>query len=92
MKLSIIITNFNEAGTIQELLNRVWLLPLPGFEKELVLVESNSADGSRHIVQKFAEEKQDAKTGTVKLILEARPSGKGHAVRRGASQLHITRI
>ena len=41
------------------------------------MVESNSTDGSREIAQYYAE------AGCVKLVLEERPRGKGHAMRAG---------
>src|SRR6266704_1704303 len=53
MKVSIIIAVYNEASTVATLLNRVWAQPLPETSKEIVIVESNSTDGSREIVADF---------------------------------------
>jgi glycosyltransferase involved in cell wall biosynthesis len=48
-----------------------------GFDKELIIVESNSTDGTRELVQTYQHH------DGVRIILESRPRGKGHAVRQG---------
>lgn len=53
MKVSILISVYNEAATVATLLERVWTQPLPGITKEIIIVESNSNDGSREIVADF---------------------------------------
>lgn len=80
MKVSIIIPVYEEARTVAELLDEVSKQPLP-IDREFVIVESNSKDGSRAIVESFAKEKNAAVSGSVQLILEERPRGKGYAVR-----------
>ena len=50
---------------------------IPGFDIEICLVESNSTDGTRDEVLQYAEHPR------VRLLLEDRPAGKGHAVRKG---------
>lgn len=77
-KLSIIIPIYNERNTVEELLSKVYNLQIEGLEKELVLVEDNSKDGTREIVQQFCESHPDCK-----LILNDIPRGKGYAVRMG---------
>lgn len=78
--LSIIIPVYNEKNTVQELLNTVYQKDLAALEldREIIIIESNSTDGTREITERFAEEHSD-----VKLILEDKPKGKGHAVRNG---------
>jgi hypothetical protein len=78
--LSVIIPIYNEKSTALELLNTVYCKNLENFDlsKEIIIVESNSSDGTREIAKQFAEEHHD-----VKLILEDKPLGKGHAVRSG---------
>jgi glycosyltransferase involved in cell wall biosynthesis len=83
MKLSIIIPVYNEARTVGALLERVWSQPLPGFERELVVVESNSTDGSRELVQNFITQHPNTRSCSIHAIYESRPHGKGHAVRAG---------
>ena len=82
MKVSIVIPVYNEGATVGELLHQVWEQPLE-LEKEMVIVESNSSDGSRDIVKKFAQEKDALAPGSVKLVLQERPRGKGSAMREG---------
>jgi glycosyltransferase involved in cell wall biosynthesis len=86
VKVSILIPVFEEAATVGELLERVCAQPIDGCLKELVIIESNSTDGSRRIVEEFvgqlAGRPQQAGL-QVQLILEQRPMGKGHAIRRG---------
>ena len=45
--LSIVIPVFNEARTIAQVLDRVRAASTPGFEKELVVVDDGSTDGTR---------------------------------------------
>lgn len=83
MKVSILIAVYNEASTVGELLERVWAQPIPASSREIIIIESESTDGSRAIVTEFAARHPAGPRGTVRLILEAGPRGKGHAVRAG---------
>jgi SAM-dependent methyltransferase len=74
-KLSIIVPVFNEVRTFAETFERVYAAQVAGCDREIVLIESNSTDGSRELVQKVA-----SRPGVVALY-EDRPQGKGHAVR-----------
>ncbi len=81
LKLSVVIPIYNEAATAATLLQRVRTAPLPtGVAREMVIVESASTDGSHEIVQAFAEAHRSAE---VRVVLQERPRGKGHAVREG---------
>lgn len=82
MKVSIIIAVYNERSTVGPLLERVWAQPLPGLTRELVIVESNSSDGSREIVAQFARRCMDAGPAQIHVIYQDRPYGKGHAIRQ----------
>lgn len=88
-KLSIVIPIFNEAKTLKELLNKVAGQNVFNLPKELILVESNSTDGSRKIAQSFFENRNlyAASQVEVKLVLQEMPRGKGHAVREGLSAI-----
>ena len=74
--LSVIVPVFNEAAYVRavldELLGKRFVLP-----HEVIVVESNSTDGTREIVQTF-----EGRPG-LRIIYEDRPRGKGAAVRRG---------
>lgn len=83
MKLSIIIAVYNEGTTVEATLERVWAQEVPGFTKEMVIIESNSKDNSRWLCQKFAKRVNDKHPGAVRLVLQEKPSGKGNAVRAG---------
>ncbi len=83
MKVSIIIAVYNEASTVAVLLERVWQQPLPGMTRELVIVESNSTDGSRGIVAEFVARHTGTGPQQVSAIYQDRPRGKGYAIRQG---------
>ena len=83
LKVSIIIAVYNEAATVATLLDRVWAQPLPGACKEIIIVESNSTDGSREIVAQFHERHAAGLSPSVQVILEPTPMGKGRAIRQG---------
>ena len=76
--ISIIIPVYNEGKTVETLLNNVVNKQLDGIKKEIIIVESNSKDSTRQIVENFVKWHPE-----VKLILEEKPQGKGHAVRNG---------
>lgn len=78
--LSVIVPVYNEARTARAALDAIIGKEVPGWRLEIILVESNSTDGTREIVQTYASHER------VKLILEDRPRGKGHAVRAGFAQ------
>jgi glycosyltransferase involved in cell wall biosynthesis len=76
-RLSIIMPVFNEIGTFRSAFTKLLAHPFPSFDVEYIVVESNSTDGTRAIVNQFAGHPG------VRVILEERPRGKGHAVRTG---------
>lgn len=78
--LSVVVPAFNEAATVGTTLDRVLNKRIPGVDLEIVIVESNSTDGTREIVQRYAGRER------VRVVLEDRPRGKGHAVRTGLKE------
>jgi hypothetical protein len=76
-RLSVIVPVFNEASTCATLLDRLFANELTGIEQEIVIVESNSTDGTRAIVERYRS------YPGARVVLEDRPRGKGHAVRSG---------
>lgn len=80
-KLSVVVPVFNERATVQPALDALTAKRIPGWDIEIIVVESNSTDGSREVVLRYAD------LPGVKIILEDRPRGKGHAVRTGLGQL-----
>jgi Glycosyl transferase family 2 len=75
--LSIIVPVFNESATLQAMMEGLLAKTLPGLRKEIIIVESNSTDGSRELVRAY-----DAHPD-VRLIFQPAPRGKGNAVREG---------
>ncbi|HVQ37349.1 MAG TPA: glycosyltransferase, partial [Pyrinomonadaceae bacterium] len=75
--LSIVMPVYNEAATFARTAQEIIAKDLPGVDKEIIMVESNSTDGTRDLVLKC-----EGSPG-VKVILEDRPRGKGRAVRTG---------
>jgi glycosyltransferase involved in cell wall biosynthesis len=84
----VIIPVYNEAGTARAALDALHAKRIAGVEIELIVIESNSTDGSREIVLSYRD-----RPGT-RVILEDAPRGKGHAVRAGlaAASGHIVLI
>jgi hypothetical protein len=79
-KLSIIMPVYNEKRTFLESFAQINKRVSEGIQgiddAEIIIVESNSTDGSRELVQ-------SVQSDTVRVVLEERPQGKGHAVRTG---------
>lgn len=81
MKFSIVIPVYNERATVATLLERVAKADALGLEKELIIVEGGSTDGTREVVDDFA------KANKAVVIHEERPRGKGAAVREGLKRV-----
>ena len=77
MKLSVIIPSYNEASTIEAVLEAVVAVALGGLTKEVIAVDGNSTDGTRQILRRHAA------TGAIRVIYEAQREGKGAALRKG---------
>jgi hypothetical protein len=77
LRLSIVMPVYNERQTFRDVMEALLAKTIPGFEIEICVVESNSSDGTRDDVLRYADHPR------VRLLLEDKPSGKGHAVRAG---------
>ena len=77
VKLSIIMPAFNEKRTIREIVARVLAVDLPDIEKELVIVDDGSSDGTRDILAEL-----DGNNG-IRVFYQTSNQGKGAAVARG---------
>ena len=75
--LSIIMPVYNERPTFPITMDAVVAKEVPGLDKEIIVIESNSTDGTRDLVLGYQD-----RPG-VKVVLEDRPRGKGSAVRTG---------
>src|SRR4029079_9262736 len=84
--LSIVMPVFNERATFERTLQAVLAKPLSGVDKEILIVESGSTDGTRESVR------QSETRPEVTVILEDRPRGKGAAVRIGLQRARGTLV
>jgi glycosyltransferase involved in cell wall biosynthesis len=75
MKLSVVIPCYNEASTIERIIQAVRASPYP--DKEIIVVDDGSSDGTR---ERLAGE---AGRGVDRLLLHEKNQGKGAALRTG---------
>ena len=81
LKLSVIIPAYNEEKTIAAILDRVREVQLTGgMEKELIIVDDHSSDGTAAFIQAYSEKHPD---GGIRFFRHDRNSGKGAALRTG---------
>lgn len=81
LKLSIIIPAYNEEKTIEAILDRVLEVQLTDdMEKELIIVDDHSSDGTAAFIQAYSEKHPD---GGIRFFRHDRNSGKGAALRTG---------
>ncbi|HEY1514691.1 MAG TPA: glycosyltransferase family 2 protein [Gaiellaceae bacterium] len=74
MKVSFLIPVYNEASTVGEVIERVLALP---FEKELIVIDDGSTDGSTELIDRVAQEQANVQ------VLRQANAGKGAALRAG---------
>lgn len=75
MKISIIIPVFNEKEFIVEILEKVEQVNFLGLEKEIVVVDDCSTDGTRHILEGLQQQ--------YKVFFHDKNQGKGAALKTG---------
>lgn len=81
---SILMPAYNEYAYIRECVLRVLAAPLPdNVERELVIVDDGSSDGTRDILAELAA----AHPGTVRVILHEKNQGKGAAIRTAIREM-----
>jgi glycosyltransferase involved in cell wall biosynthesis len=71
VKLSVIVPVFNERQSVENIIKKIKEVPL---EKELIVVDDGSTDGTSEILRKIPD---------IKLILHPKNQGKGSAIRSG---------
>jgi len=77
MKLSVVMPCYNEAGTIEQIVNT--MLAAPFSDKEIIIVDDGSTDGTAEILKKKIESKVS------RVIYQHINQGKGAALRQGIS-------
>jgi len=85
VKLSVLIPVFNEEKTITQIVERVTLAKLPnGWEKEIIVIDDASKDGTLGKIQRFKDSKVQREKITV--LQNMVNMGKGAAIRKGIGQ------
>lgn len=90
-KLSVIVPVYNERTTIEEILRRIQAVEI---EKEIVIVDDGSTDGTREFLRGLAERSgvgatsvpeghAEQRTGSIRVLFQEKNCGKGAALRRG---------
>ena len=81
MKLSIIVCVYNEINTLEEILKRInnAFLP-PKFDKEIIIIDNNSTDGTREFLDKLRV------TNKYKFIFQKKNFGKGFSIITGINE------
>ncbi len=74
MKLSVVIPVYNEKDTLREIIDRVMSVK---WEKEIILIDDFSVDGSRDILKEYENQPN------IKVLFHAHNQGKGAALRTG---------
>lgn len=77
MKLSVVIPVYNEVSTLERVLESVRAVDV-GMEKELVLVDDCSTDGTRDLLKRLEEQQPD-----LSVFYHERNQGKGAALHTG---------
>jgi glycosyltransferase involved in cell wall biosynthesis len=96
MKLSVVMPVYNEIAFIEEVLSRV---QATAFTKEILVIDDCSTDGTRTLLQKFAEAQAAGQSEVagrnaearldvrgIRFLFQDRNQGKGAALRRGFAE------
>ena len=97
MKLSVVIPVYNERPAISEVLTNVQEVDVNGAEKEIIVVDDCSSDGTREFLQGLCAAKASTNPGVphivesgrevpvenIRVFFQDRNQGKGAALRRG---------
>jgi glycosyltransferase involved in cell wall biosynthesis len=78
LSVDVVMPCYNERATIRRIVDRVLAAP---FEKELIIVDDGSTDGTRAVL-----ESEIAPLPGVRVIMQDRNRGKGAALRRGFAE------
>jgi glycosyltransferase involved in cell wall biosynthesis len=78
MKVSIIVPAFNEKDTILGALERIEAVSLKDFEKQIIIVDDGSTDGTRRILKNLENQ--------YLIVYHHKNQGKGMAIRSGFSK------
>ena len=77
MKISVVVPVYNEKNTIREIVRRIQQV---SFEKEIIIVDDYSTDGTREILKGMAG-------NNLKILFHDKNQGKGAALRTGFQEV-----
>jgi glycosyltransferase involved in cell wall biosynthesis len=80
VKLSVVVPVYNERATIERVVAAIGAVPLPGLDREIVIVDDCSTDGTRDILAGLAQQPG------IRVIHHEMNQGKGAALRTGFAQ------
>ncbi len=93
--LSVVIPVYNERSTIEDILQRVQAVDI---DKEIVVVDDGSTDGTREFLEELAQNTKPAmtlpqtgyelRTDNIRIEFQEKNRGKGAALRRGFQEAH----
>src|SRR5262245_50434665 len=81
-KLSVVLPVYNEKNTIRDIVERVLRSEI-SIEKELVIVDDFSRDGTREMLPQIQREMEQSYQAKIEVVLHDRNRGKGAALRTG---------
>ncbi len=82
--ISILVPVYNERPYLRKCIERVMAAPLPdGLEREIIIVDDGSTDGSAALVDQLAERH----TGVIRAFHNQGNQGKGASIRRAVSEM-----
>ena len=77
--LTVIMAAYNEVKTIRTVIENILKKKIDSVEIDLIIVESNSFDGTKEIVQEYENHSK------IRIIWQSHPQGKGYAIRSAFS-------
>lgn len=79
-RCSIIVPVYNERQTFPILMDGLLARTIRGLDREIIVVESNSSDGTREVAERYHQPPE------IRVVLQAKARGKGNAVRAGFAE------
>jgi hypothetical protein len=77
--VSIVVPVYNEQSSFITMMDALLARPIQGADREIIVVESNSTDGTHEAVLRYRDHPE------VRVFFQDRPRGKGNAVKEGFS-------